>query len=84
MASLKIISANCQGLRDLKKRADVINNFLSSKVDILCLQDTHWLNSDIGSIKKLWVGECFLNGIKTNSRGVAILIVKILTTKSRL
>ena len=40
------------------------------------MQDTHWLTSDKKIIKKLWPGKCLLNGHKTNSRGVAILIGK--------
>ena len=42
--------------------------------NILCLQETHWLESDIGSLKNIWKGDCFINGSKTNSRGVAIPI----------
>lgn len=81
MTYLKMISANCQGLRDQKKRADVLHNFVSTGVDVLCLQDTHWLTTDLPLIKNIWVGECFLNGAKTNSRGVAILISKNLGCK---
>ena len=74
--NLKIISANCQGLRDIKKRADVLNYFADIGPDILCLQDTHWLSEDYRQVKTLWAGECLVNGTKTNARGVAILINK--------
>ena len=73
---LKVLSANCQGLRDLKKRTDVLNYIADLKPDILCLQDTHWVKDDIKSIKNIWSGDSYINGCKTNSRGVAILLSK--------
>ena len=45
-----------------------------SDSEIYCLQDTHWLTEDKKFIKNLWQGECFLNGKKSNSRGVAIML----------
>ena len=75
-SNLRIISANCQGLRDINKRTDVLNYFRDIEPDILCLQDTHWLSADEKLIKTLWAGECLLNGSQTNARGVAILINK--------
>ena len=39
----------------------------------MCLQDTHLLKSDIASVKQIW-NYCYLQGTKTNSRGVAILL----------
>ena len=71
---IKVLSANCQGLRDIAKRTDVLNYLRSMGGNILRLQETHWLESDIGSLKNIWKGDCFINGSKTNSRGVAILI----------
>ena len=73
-SDLKIISANCQGLRDKKKRVDVLNYFADIGPDILCLQDTHWLTDETRLIKQTWQGECVLNGVRSNSRGVAILL----------
>ena len=75
-SNLRIISANCQGLRDINKRTDVLHYFAEIRPDILCLQDTHWLSEDQKLIKPLWAGECLLSGSQTNSRGVAILINK--------
>ena len=73
---IKVLSANCQGLQNYKKRVDVINYMDNLGVDIICLQDTHWLNRDEMHIKSVWKGECLLNGRKSNSRGVAILLKK--------
>ena len=68
-SNIRIISANCQGLRDIYKRTDVLNYLADNGPDILCLQDTHWLTDDQKFIKKLWPGECLLNGTRTNARG---------------
>ena len=68
-----MLSANVQGLRDPKKRYDVIDYFIKMKPDILCLEDTHLLESDESDICNQWPGEIIINGIKTNSRGVAVL-----------
>ena len=74
--NLVVLSVNCQGLRTQSKRIDVLNYLKGKKTDILCLQDTHWLSSDIKEIKKIWDGECIINGCRSNSRGVAILLGK--------
>ena len=73
-SNIRITSMNCQGLRDLKKRADVLKYLEDLDSEIYCLQDTHWLTEDKKFIKNLWQGECFLNGKKSNSRGVAIML----------
>ena len=51
-ATLKILSVNCQGLRDLKKCTDVLNYLTKQNPDILCHHNTHWVNDDLKSIKK--------------------------------
>ena len=38
------------------------------------MQDTHWVNSDIQTVKEIWGNDCYIHGVKTNSRGVAILL----------
>ena len=68
-----VLSANCPGLRDHSKTCDVLNYFKEKKPDILCLQDTHWVNQDESKIRKIWNNECIIHGFKTNARGVAIL-----------
>ena len=68
-----VISANCQGLRSMLKTTDVLNYMKERGANILCLQDTHWLNTDEPRIRKIWGNECIVNGQRTNSRGVAIL-----------
>ena len=58
-SQIKVLSANCQGLRDLKKRADVLNYLDSLGGSILCLQETHWTENDLSAIKNLWQGDSF-------------------------
>ena len=71
--SIKVLSVNCQGLQGMQKRHDVLTYLENLGAGIFCLQDTHWLDSDMPLIKQIWKGDCLLNGKKTNSRGVAIL-----------
>ena len=42
MSDLKIVSVNCQGLGDFKKRKDVFQFYRKLGCNILCLQDTHF------------------------------------------
>ena len=71
---IKIMSANCQGLRDKLKRTDVLNYFNHFSPNIICLQDTHLTNKEVNEIRSLSGYDCYISGKKTNSRGVAILI----------
>ena len=75
LSSIKVLSANYQGLRSNDKRTDVVSFLKETKASIVCLQDTHLTNKDLRSAKRIW-HECYLHGNKTNSRGVAILLNK--------
>ena len=72
--SIKVLSANCQGLQNLQKRTDVINYLKEMKAHIICLQDTHWTKSDTSKVKEIWGNTCYVHGKRTNARGVAILL----------
>ena len=74
--TLKVLSANCQGLQNLSKRTDVLSYFKTKNPNILCLQDTHWTVNDKQNVKKLWGYDIFLNGMKSNACGVEILLSK--------
>ena len=69
---IKVLSANCQGLRIYEKRVDVLSYLKDTNASIVCLQDTHLLEKDRSSIRQIWP-ECYINGSKSNSRGVMIL-----------
>ena len=70
---VRVLSANCQGLRDKAKRRDVINYFKDLKPSILCLQDTHLTIKEENNLRMLTEFECIISGKYTNSREVAIL-----------
>ena len=72
--TVSIASFNCQGLQNKDKRYDIINYLKNMGAKVICLQETHLTNSDLYWLKPIWEGEIFLNGCKTNARGVAILI----------
>ena len=71
--TVRVLSANCRGLREKNKRNDVLNYLKDLKADIICLQDTHWVESDLRALKSIWNHELLIHGKNTNSRGVAIL-----------
>ena len=73
MGSLKIMSVNCQGLRDYVKRKDVFNMLKSKKCNIYCIQDTHFTDEIESNVRSVWGYECFFSSFRSNSRGVAIL-----------
>ena len=72
--NIKVLSANCQGLQNIKKRIDVLSYFKETNANIVCLQDTHLIDDDIMAVKELWNNDVYLNGGKTNSCGVTILL----------
>ena len=69
---ITVLSANCQGLRTYEKRVDVSSFLKDTNASIVCLQDTHLLETDKSSIRQIWP-DCYINGSKSNSRGVIIL-----------
>ena len=73
MNSITVLSANCRGLQNMKKRVDVLTYLKELNYNIVCLQDTHWTKKDMASVSNIWGGKCYIHGTRTNSRGVAIL-----------
>ena len=74
--SIKILSANCQGLGSLEKRLDVLNYLKDKKCDIYCLQDTHTTKSSERLFRSQWNNDCLFSSGTSNSRGVSILFRK--------
>ena len=71
---LSILSANCQGLRDMNKCTDVLNYLQNLNSSIICLQDTHWIEKDLKLLNKLWQGHILINKHRSNARGVAKML----------
>ena len=74
MARLSIISCNCQGLGDFKKRKDVFCYLREKKHDIYFLQDTHFEKNKEKQIRTEWGYESFFASYNSQSRGVAVLL----------
>ena len=73
MAKLSVMSCNCQGLGNFKKRKDVFNYLREKKQDIYFLQDTHFEKKIERQIRSEWGFESFFASYSSQSRGVAIL-----------
>ena len=71
--NITVLSANCQGLRTYEKCNDVLSYMKETGASIVCLQDTHLTEREINSVKQIWP-DCYINGARNNSRGVAILL----------
>ena len=71
--SLKIISMNCRGIRDVSKRRDVLHYLRQKDANVICLQDTHLMAGEVNEVRSQWGYECILSGCKRDARGVAIL-----------
>ena len=74
MGLLKIESLNCRGLRDLKKRSDILDDFKKRNVNIIHLQETHLIASDLPSLKETWNVKFLIAGEKKQSMGVVTII----------
>ena len=73
---LSILSANCQGLRDINKCKNDLNYLQKFNSSIICLQDTDWVERDLKLFNKLWQGHILINEHKSNACGVAIMSKK--------
>ena len=51
--SIKVLSANCQGVRDIEKQIDVLSYFKETNANIVYLQDTHLIEYDIMAVKNI-------------------------------
>ena len=74
MSHLTIESLNCRGLRDQKKRNDILDDFRTRKINIIHLQETHLTPSDLPALKKYWNCKYLIAGEKRQSLGVITII----------
>lgn len=70
---MKILTVNCQGLGEYKKRSDVLNYLKDKNHNIYFLQDTHFTCDEEQNIQIFWGGKIYFSSFRSNSRGVAIL-----------
>ena len=71
---LSICSLNVRGLRDNSKHKKLFKFIKTLKYDIVILQETHSIQSDVKMWTLQWQGDCVFSHGTTNSRGVAVLI----------
>ena len=74
--NLNMISLNCRGLSNVKKRKSIFSWCKKQKGDIIFLQETHSTEKAEKEWKINWGGEIFFSNGKSNKRGVTILIKK--------
>ena len=72
--ALQIVSNNVKGLRQKQKRADMFYFFKQRNYDIILLQETHSIETDVHSWQNEWNGDIYLSHGRSNSAGVAILL----------
>ena len=81
--TIKVSSANVQGIRDMSKQIDVIT-YLLKDANIICLQDTHLAKLDTHCLRTNFPNcEIFIEGNRTNTRRVLILLKKNFEYKIR-
>lgn len=71
--NIDILSFNCNGLGDFKKRKDVFDFIRKQEGNIYLLQETHWKKEYENFIRSQWGYDCIISGCSTSSNGVAIL-----------
>ena len=76
MDNLKLISYNCRGLNNTKKRRDVFDFLKTKQAHIYCLQDCHFTPDMKNRIYSEWDGECYFSFGQSNSRGICVLFKK--------
>ena len=74
MDKITIMSMNCRGLGDVKKRRDVMHFIRSKRFNIVFLQDTHLIENNIPYFDTLWHGKAYHSCFSSRSRGTSILI----------
>ena len=78
MASVRILSVNCQGLGNIVKRTDVFNYLKKKQCNIYCLQDTHFTCENEKSIRSSWDYECYFSSFTSNARVLLFFLTIIL------
>lgn len=73
---MKIISLNVNGIRDLTKRNSIVIFCKRKNADLIFLQETHSVDSDVKFWKSQWGDQGYFCHFSQQSAGVAILLDK--------
>ena len=76
VSKLTILSANVNGLGDSAKRREFFLHIETANPDIICLSDTRFCPNIHDTIRNETNHYCFFNSLRSNARGVAVLIKK--------
>ena len=76
VSKLVILSANVNGFGNNEKRREFFLHIEKVNPDIICLSDTRFSTNIHDVIKNETNNYCFFNSLRSNARGVAILIKK--------
>ena len=77
MTDLQIVSLNCRGLGDFRKRKHICQILNSSNVDVCFLQETHVYNNNVAdNFSKYLGGKCYWSFGTSRSKGVGIWLKK--------
>ena len=71
-----IVTKNCQGLGDFRKRKDVFSHLPVIKSNIYCVQDTHFTKDIENRVRCEWGFDAYFSSFSSNSRGACILFIK--------
>ena len=79
---LKIASFNVRGFKNAKKRSTVLRNFLSEKIDVVAMQETHLSDeSEINHLRSQWGGTVHYSFGTNRSKGLVTLFNKSIEDK---
>lgn len=71
--SIQITTLNVNGMGDNSKRNAIFNWCRKQKFDVICLQETHCINTIESKWRKEWGGNSFWNNGTKAQKGVAVL-----------
>ena len=78
---LNVMSFNCRGLRNKKKRLSIFRIINNEKVDIAALQETYLLENEIEMVEREWGAKIFISPGSSRSKGLLLLFSKKLSDK---
>lgn len=73
---VNFVTWNVKGMNNVIKRNKIFSHLRQQCTDIVFLQETHILNSDVIKLRRSWGGQVFHSSFNAKGRGTAILIRK--------
>ena len=73
---LRFTTWNVKGVNEALKAYRITNHLMELKSDIIFIQETHLLKTEVKKIKRNWIEYMYHSTFSSKARGVAILIRK--------